>query len=544
MALTTFCQSDAAPFLLAQGLLAIACLMYAPSYLAGISRRRLVLHLGWFLVANLGLSGVFLASTPVRLLVAWEAMSLSGFFLISQACEQPKVREASWIYLVASQFGALCLMLWAAGASLLPPPVLALLGITGFGLKAGLVPLHGWLPEAHAAAPSHVSAFFSGSLVTAGLWGLRWLLEMPGLAASFSWSLLALGTVSALWGALGCLSQREFKRSLAFSTVENMGLMTGMLALAHLFPQVRETALWAFRIHLVAHALLKGLAFLAAGSVLHATGEADMDRLGGLLRRMPWTGTLFLIAAAGLSGLPGTPGFWGPFLFLSALFHAALSIPASGTALSLLGIAALVGLVEGLALAAFVRMMGFVFLGTPRSAAAEQAHESARPLKTAMAFLAACLALFLLVYLLPFAISALPREASFLGSGLVLLTVLLWLLRRRLLAVRETSSGPTWDCGYHAPTARMQYTATSFAQPLTSLFRMVRRDQEHEGDLFLVRQRIETQARDAFREKVFHPAWTLLRGRLSALRFLQSGQAQAYVLYIALTLVGLLLWKL
>jgi len=544
MALTSFRQSAATPFLVAQGLLALAGLMYAPGYLAGISRQRLAPHLGWFLAANAGLAGVFLASSPLRLLVSWEIMSLSGFFLVSQACEQPKVREASWIYLVASQLGALCLMLWAAGAALLPLPVLILLGLVGFGIKAGLVPLHGWLPEAHAAAPSHVSAFFSGSLTTAGLWGLLHIVEAPGISPAFLWAILILGVATALWGALGSLSQRELKRSLAFSTIENMGLMTGMLALSQLFPQVREIALWAFQIHLVAHALLKGLAFLAAGSVLHATGEADMDRLGGLIHRMPWTGTFFLIAAAGLSGLPGTPGFWGPFLFLSALFQAALSIPASGIALGLLGVAALVGLVEGLALATFVRMTAFVFLGTPRSAVAERAHESPWPLKAAMAFLVGCLGIFLLVYLLPFATSALPREATFLGLGLCLLTGLLWLLRGRLLARRTSAQGPTWDCGYHAPTTRMQYTATSFAQPLTGLFHMVRRRQEHEGDLFLIRQKLETQARDAFREKVFHPAWALLRERLAMLRFLQSGQAQAYVLYIALTLLGLLLWKL
>jgi hydrogenase-4 component B len=324
-------------------------------------------------------------------------------------------------------------------------------------------------------------------------------------------------------------------------------------------------------LHVLNHALFKGLLFLGAGCVLHATGTREIDRLGGLLRRMPWTGVCFLVGAAAISGLPPLNGFVSEFLIYVAAFRGAVgatgavAVVASG----LVTIAAL-ALIGGLAAACFTKAFGIVFLGEPRHACAARAHEVGPAMRGPMIFLAAaCLAVGVMpgaaMRILAPALALVARQGDpadsiaftqagdlvgMIGLGAALLVAGILaaaLLRGRLLRGRAVEATVTWDCGYARPTTRMQYTASSFAQPLTTLFRLVLRTETHAKPLvglFPRQGALVTETPDAFRETIFRPAFAAIGRTLGRLRPLQHGRMHLYVLYIVLTLIALIAWKL
>jgi formate hydrogenlyase subunit 3/multisubunit Na+/H+ antiporter MnhD subunit len=548
----------------------------------------------WFFF-NLLLASMLLVVTArngLLFLMSWELMSLASFFLVMFEGEKPGVREAGWTYLVTTHLGtALLLAMFALlsrkSGSLdfdaLGAPGLAgtafLLGLIGFGTKAGLMPLHVWLPEAHPAAPSFVSAVMSGVMIKTGIYGLlrmlTWLGEPP---AWWGWTLLAMGVVSGVGGVLYALSQHDLKRLLAYHSVENIGIIAmamgvGLLGVHYQIPAMAALGYAAALLHVVNHALFKSLLFLGAGSVLHAAGTGEIDRLGGLLKRMPVTGATFLIGAAAISGLPPLNGFVSEFLlYLGAamgLGSAARTIPA-WTLMSVLVIGGL-ALISGLAAACFTKAFGIVFLGEPRSAAAAEAHEAGAAMRWPMAILAAlCVAVGLSAPLWPRLLSSAvsvmmpaglaadaaasvrwavgPLTSVVCGSCVLLgLIVALAYFRRKLLAGRRVELSGTWDCGYAAPNARMQYTASSFARPLTSLFRLFLQPCEeiHEPrGLFPERAGLHTHAADLFRRGVYGPVFAGIGWIASKLRWLQEWRIQIYVLYIALTILILFIWKL
>ncbi len=546
----------------------------------------------WFcynlLVASMVL--LVLARDAVLFLVAWETMALSSFFLVAYERSKPAVRNAAWTYLVATHLGtgfllALFALLgrqaqswdFAAFAVVQLPPALAgvgfLLAVVGFGTKAGFMPLHVWLPEAHPAAPSHVSALLSGVMIKMGIYGLLRVLPFTGgPAAWWGWWLVGIGATSGVLGVLFALAQHDLKRLLAYHSVENIGIIAlglgiGYLGLAYGLPALAIGGFAGALLHVLNHALFKGLLFLGAGAVVHATGTRELDHLGGLLRRMPWTGTSFLVGAAAIAGLPPLNGFASEFLVYVGAFHGATT-PGAELAAPSLAVLAGLALIGGLAAACFAKAYGVVFLGEPRSPV--PAHDPGWRMQLPMLVLAlACVALGLgaplvLPVLSPVvavvtgaspdgALPSVAAPAAWLGTasmvslGLLALIAGLALVRRRLLAGRDVRQAVTWDCGYVAPTARMQYTASSFAQPLLRVFQValrVRGQGSVSTALFPAAASLETHTPDVAREKLFHPLYQGLTDLVARVRALQQGRVQVYVLYIVITISVLLLWKL
>jgi formate hydrogenlyase subunit 3/multisubunit Na+/H+ antiporter MnhD subunit len=542
----------------------------------------------WFfldlLIASLFV--VLTARNAILFLVAWEVMALASFFLVTWEDDRREVREAGWVYLVATHVGTAFLLAFFAilgtrahslefdALSLLPAGALGgacfLMAVAGFGTKAGFVPFHVWLPEAHPAAPSHVSALMSGLMIKTGIYGLLRALEFLGAPeAWWGWLLLGIGLVSGVFGVAFALVQHDLKRLLAYSSIENMGLVAlglglGVLGLVAGAPVVATLGFAAALVHVLNHALFKGLLFLAAGSVLHATGRLDLDGLGGLLRRMPRTGACALVGGAAIAGLPPLGGFVGEFLLFLAALQATLT-----PALAVPGVTVLVGvaLVAGLAAAAFTKVVGIGFLGHARSPEAASAHESDGGLTRPMLALALACLVAGFAWTWPFstvfgggpggAARPLPAGADLgailaptwtipmAGGILVALVGLLAWTRRRLLRGRLVRRSVTWDCGYAHPDARMQYTGSSYVLPLAELFQpLVRTRTEFAAPsgLFPGPSRLRTTTPALFRTLLYEPAFDRLRATLQRLKWLQHGRLQLYVLYIVVVFVVLLVW--
>lgn len=545
------------------------------------------------LVASMGLTLV--ARNGVLFLLSWESMALASFFLVTFEEERREVRRAGWTYMVATHLGTAALLAMftllagragsfeftalgrAAAASPGLSDLVFVLAVVGFGTKAGFMPLHIWLPEAHPAAPSHVSAVMSGVMIKTGIYGLlRVLLLLGSPPPWWGWLLVGIGVSSGVLGVLFALAQHDLKRLLAYHSVENIGIIAlglglGTVGVASGRPVLAVLGFGGGLLHVLNHALFKGLLFLGAGSVLHGAGTREIDRLGGLLRRMPWTGAAFLAGAAAISGLPPLNGFVSEFLIYLGAFRTAAEAGsgAPGVVPGLLCIGAL-ALIGGLATACFTKAFGIVFLGEPRSGHAERAHEAGPTMLFPMGALAVgCAA----IGLFPFwalralgptlhlvtrqpeaaveaalALAAGPLRMVALSAGLLLGALLALLcLRRLLLRGRPIEATGTWDCGYARPSPRMQYTASSFAQPLTALFRPVLRTRTHltpPAGLFPRPGALATETPDTFREELFRPVFAGVERLLSRLRLLQQGRIQLYVLYVVLTLIALMAWRL
>jgi hydrogenase-4 component B len=568
--------------------LAAVAAVYGRAYLLAGKRRPLGPPALFFnlLVASMAL--IALARDAIVLLVAWEGMGLTSFLLITFEHEKAEVRRAGWIYLVASQLSAalliafLMLLIGLAGSTgfaafghMAPPgpglaAALAALAIAACGVKAGLVPLHVWLPEAHAAASSHTSALMSGASIEIGLYGLLRALTFLPPAPWWGPALIVLGFAGATFGISQALAQRDLKRVLAYSSVENMGLVLIGLGIAFWGTALGSPALAALGalaagFHLWSHALMKGLLFLGAGSVLHGAGTRDLEALGGLSRRMPWTSAMLLLGAVAIAGLPPLNGFVGEWLLLRGLFAGSVVSGGAPGVAALLGVGAL-ALVGALAALCFVRLVGIALLGNPRSETAAQAHESSAALLLPMLALAggcALLSLRPLIALRPVAafagslfgarvaagVEALAPSLAMLGAVsaaiLFALAIAGALLASRLR--KPAAAPPTWDCGYAAPTARMQYTASSFAQIATAQLLppalAPRRIERLPAGPFPGPAAFRSEEEDPLTRSWYEPFLARCAGRLESLRFIQRGNVQAYLAYILFALVLLLLWK-
>lgn len=568
--------------------------VYGAGYLEGYRERKSI-GAAWFfynlLVSSMVL--VVLARNAVLFLVAWETMALVSFFLVTFEHDQESVREAGWIYLVATHLGTAFLLVfflllgretgsldfqrWSGGRLMAPgmAGLLFVLAVVGFGAKAGFMPFHVWLPEAHPAAPSHVSAVMSGVMIKTGIYGLVRTLTFLGAPQEWwGWVLVGIGLSSGILGVLFALAQHDLKRLLAYHSVENIGIIAlglgvGLIGISAKMPMVALLGFGGGLLHVVNHALFKGLLFMGAGSVKHATGTLEMDHLGGLLRRTPWTGTTFLVGAAAIAGLPPLNGFVSELLIFAGAYAgvATEGTPAAWPGLVVIGA---LGLIGGLAAACFAKAFGIVFLGEPRSAHGAGAHEAGWAMRWPMLLLAAmCLGIGVLAPMVVRPLGAvlaqlamMPLESVNTGVGLTTrilnlvvrttlvltgLVLLLAAVRRVLLKGRSVTTGATWDCGYAAPTARMQYTSSSFAQPLTCMFKMALRSRERlkrPTGLFPSDASLSTETPDLCRVNLYAPLFERVSWSLAKVRWIQHGKVQVYVLYIALTLLALLLWKL
>jgi hydrogenase-4 component B len=440
-----------------------------------------------------------------------------------------------------------------------------LLGLAGFGLKAGVMPLHVWLPPAHANAPSHVSALMSGVLIKMGIYGLMrltsWAIVPPPWWGEV---VLALGIVSGILGVVLAIGQHDLKRLLAYHSVENIGIICMGLGLALLArsagrPELVALGLGGALLHTWNHGLFKALLFLAAGSVVHGAGTRDIDRLGGLARAMPGTALAFLIGATAICGLPPLNGFISELLVYLGLVRAVSLGWISGAFA-----AAALSLVGALAVACFVKVYGVTFLGQPRSSAVERAHEAPATMRGPMAALTlGCVIVGLGSPLVaptldraarawaprlaaaPLRVLA-PLGAVTLSCGALVAALALiggWLaLRTRQVPARVG----TWDCGYAAPGARMQYTSSSFGQMVVALFSWVLRPRVHRAvpqGPFPGPQRFASHVPDVVLDDLMVPAVEAAGRGLRWFRWLQRGSVHAYLLYLLGTLVWLLLWQ-
>jgi hydrogenase-4 component B len=542
------------------------------------------LRLGFgVLVASL--AAVVIAADAIAFLIAWEIMALAAFLLVTTEDERGEVRQAGWVYLVSTHASVLVLialfgLLWADTGSLelrplasgAPAPAgtgaLFLLALLGFGLKAGIVPLHFWLPAAHANAPSHVSALLSGVVLKMGVYGLlRTLTLLPAPPPSVGVLLLALGAGSALYGVLFALGQHDLKRLLAYHSVENVGIIVMGLGLALIGVSTQQPA-WAALglagclLHVWNHALFKSLLFLAAGSVIHATGTREIDRLGGLARPMAGTAALFAVGAAAICGLPPLNGFVSELLiFVGLLRVTGDRVDGVWSAAPLA--APLLALAGALALACFVKAFGTVFLGAGRSEAAARAHESPLGMRAAMGLLAlGCIGIGLLPVLVMPALDRVVRAwvrmdppppplaelvpwapLMALNGALVAGVAAAALLLRARSRRRPAPVTVTWDCGYARPSPRMAYTASSFAQILVGLFGWLLRPRVSPAvasEIFPAARRFHVAVPEQVLDGVLAPLWTGFRRSLVPLRAVQQGRIQQYVMVVFLTLCALL----
>jgi hydrogenase-4 component B len=602
----------AAFFLLVLSLLAAAISMYSLGYVGGgiyTGRRTGVLG-AFYNALLLAAALVFTSANAFFFLISWEIMALCGFCLISFDHEKQEARSGAVLYFVMSHIGTGCLILGflvlfqgiggiapldysfdrfrslRGVLSLGQRDAAFLLFLAGFGVKAGIVPLHIWLPAAHPVAPSNISALLSGIIIKTGIYGMiRVFFDFLGTPPNW-WgvTVLTIGTVSALLGVLYALMEHDLKRLLAYHSIENIGIILMGLGAAMMFLHtdhlvLASLALIAALYHTLNHAIFKGLLFLGAGAVLHSARTRNMEEMGGLIKKMPTTAICFLVGSVAISALPPLNGFVSEWLTYQALLQGfgttsslvRIMFPLSGAMLALTG---------ALAAACFVKAFGISFLAQPRSDSARDAHEVSKSMLTGMILLsAACvfLGLFPTVFLKvldPITtqlsgqhLSDLPSltDGLVLGSahslggtvctaGLVLTGVCLlpiplvfWLWFGR---GTKTRIGPTWDCGLRGLTPAMEYTATGFSKPIRMIFKALfrpRREMHREYDYspyFAKTLRFESHIEEAFASRVYRP---LNRGiiRLSRrMRALQAGSIQAYLIYIFVTLVLLLLLAL
>jgi hydrogenase-4 component B len=525
------------------------------------------------LLASIGL--VLLSSNGLHFLIAWEVFAVAGYFLITLDRRRGEVRAAGWLYLGVSHAATLCLFAYFAvlaartGSWELGPmpdhPELApvfWLALAAFGTKAGLFPLHIWLPSAHANAPSHVSAIMSGVTIKVGIYGLMRFSGWVPVPAAAGWVVAFLGVASAVMGVAFALGQHDLKRLLAYHSVENIGIILIGFGFA-LIAREHGNAAWGWialaggLFHVWNHGLFKALLFLGAGSVLHATHTREMSRLGGLWRHLPWTAGLFALGAAAISGLPPLNGFISEWLVYLGLFDAVSSH--GSAALAAVCAAVLLAITGAMALACFIKVCGVVFLGAPRTDAAEHARECGLLMRVPMMVLAvACLAIGLMPAFFWPAIAraaacwnpawdamGTPPSLGVLGSfnlafalvAAAAVALLFWRCRRTGLR-----HAPTWDCGYVAPTPRMQYTAGSFARTITDwlacILRPQRRDDPPTGT-FPSRADFEERTPETVLELVFEPSGAAVLRVANAARRLQHGRVQAYLLYLVVGVVVL-----
>ncbi|HTQ31841.1 MAG TPA: proton-conducting transporter membrane subunit [Opitutaceae bacterium] len=528
----------------------------------------------WWNVMVLSMGGVLLSANGLHFLIAWELFAVSGYFLIALDRRQREARSSGWLYLAASHLGTLCLFAffgamaartgsWELGAmhgraDLAPLFWLALLG---FGAKAGLFPLHIWLPSAHANAPSHVSALMSGAAIKMGVYGIIRFSGWLPLPPAAGWVVIGLGAASALLGIAFAFAQNDLKRLLAYCSVENIGIIGiglggALLAATHGNAPWGRLLLAGALLHVWNHALFKSLLFFSAGSVLHATGTRQMSRLGGLWRSMPWTAGLFALGAAAISGLPPLNGFVSEWLVYFGLFDAATGRgPLAWAAMPAIVMLAMAG---ALALASFLKASAVVFLGAPRTKIAEHAHESGWLMRGPMLVMAAaCVAIGLAPFVFwPAVVRAVGEwnpawsmaepPAPLLTLSLMQVAFAALFLAAGIGLWRKTSAaglrrGPTWDCGYAAPTARMQYTGGSFAAIASGwffwLFQPERALRRPRGPFPARASRME-RVPETVLERIVEPAGGAVMRVAMAARRLQHGRLQYYIVYVAGGLVA------
>jgi hydrogenase-4 component B len=544
---------------------------------------RVALNYFFFTILTVSMALVACADNIVTFALCWEMMSLSSFFLVIYDFEKKAVRKAGYLYFAFAQGGALAIfaafgviysytgsMDFSTFASVPESAKILIftLAFIGFGSKAGIIPLHVWLPHAHPAAPSHVSAIMSGVMIKLGIYGIikMYLLLQP-TGAYYGELLIVIGSVSGVMGVVYALGQHNLKRLLAYSSVENIGIIllgvgVGMLGIAINKPVVAALGFAGGLLHVLNHAIFKSLLFLGAGAVQHYAGSLIIDQLGGLMKRMRFCGVAFLVGSLAICALPPFNGFISEFMIYSGSLGGVQTtlMPFLFLTLAILSLA----LIGGLAVATFTKVLGVVFLGDPRSTAAAEARQPGMAITFSMGILAVLCAFigffpYLIIpavsrasmLLLPgqqmpksLDLSAMMHHLSYSALGFTAFVVV-FILLRHLLRKGQPRYSNTWGCGFSQPNPRMQYTGSSFATDFLTLFKP-----------FVLVHEKSSPVHDVFPEPVHYHSKSiditevaLQRGIVQPIMYvtakfhwLQHGHIQLYIGYIFFAMVGLLFW--
>ena len=588
----------AAFFVLILGLLGAAASIYAIGYCKEYFGHRLWLMAACYNAFLLTMVFVFTISHVVAFLVAWEAMAIISFLLVNHEYEKPETRRASYVYLVMTHVGtvfiiAAFLTLSISAGSFdfanLHNAVLTestrnmvfLCALLGFGTKAGIIPVHVWLPLAHPAAPSHVSALMSGIMIKTAIYGLcRFFLDFLGIGPSW-WGeiVLALAILSCVLGVLYALMEHDLKKLLAYSSVENVGIILLGVGAGLVFMTKGQTVLaglaWAAALfHTLNHALFKSLLFLCAGSIVQAAHTKDFEKLGGLIKVMPLTAIAFLAGSAAISALPMFNGFVGEWLTFQALFYLPHGITGIAGKVAGAALVALLGLTGALAAMCFVKAFGITFLAKPRSEQAAQAKEAQGSMVLPLLVLAAlCIIIgvwpqpvvdMLKLVLVEAGLSS-PNLFAYQGVDLQIQTgqagttmgvltaaivflvgVLTAFLLVKMRGQARERQAETWTCGIY-PTARMEYTATGFSKPVRVAFSSILRPQRNTvvttdegGGRRLV---YHLSINYVLNDKLYRPFNESIIRVAQFLRKIQSGSLQLYISYILVVTVVALIWS-
>jgi len=591
-------------FNLILAILAIAVSVYSFGYLKEFEGKRNLGLFGFlFHLLLLSLTIVFTAANAFLFLIGWEVMALAAYGLVAFYHEQRESRQAGLLYLIMAHADVGCLLLGfalliqgsgsaefasfhAAAAHLSSGRQSAafVLFFLGFCIKAGVIPFHIWLPAAHPVAPSNASALLSGIVIKSGIYGITriFLDSLGGVPSWAGLAVLIVGVVSAVLGVLYALMEHDLKRLLAYHSIENIGIILMGLGAALIFrvaghPQLAGIALIAAMFHTLNHAIFKCLLFLGAGSVLHSTGTRNMEEMGGLIRPMPVTAFCFLIGAVAISGLPPLNGFvseWLTYQSLLAGFGATggltrILFPLAGSMLALTG---------ALAAACFVKAFGITFLALPRGHGSSHAHEAPHSMLMGMGGLtAACVVLGLgVTWFLPvfdamteqllgqrvvadlitgggFVLSAGTPHGGTVSTAIIAVSLLVLSLPAALLVLRTTrrfrrERGPVWDCGLPALSEENEYTATGFSKALRMIFSVLYKPRREIQAVFDVSPyfpkeiRFESEIEPTFEKWLYAPLQEFVFRVSSRMRTIQAGSIHAYLAYIFVTLVLLLLF--
>jgi hydrogenase-4 component B len=556
-------------------------ILYARVYLKAYAKRPadISLHYISYIMNQFAMIGIYCVQHMLVFLCVWEIMTLSAFLMVIFEHEKADTLKAGINYLVQSHIAIMFLtvaFLWVnvysdsfdfnavSGFTAHIHPALSfmlfLCFFIGFGIKAGFVPFHTWLPYAHPAAPSHVSGIMSGVLIKVGIYGiLRMILLIRVNYTLVGYTILVISVISGIYGVMLAIIQHNVKKLLAYHSIENIGIIgmgigLGCLGLGMNNPYLSFAGFAGALLHTLNHSLFKSLLFYAAGTVYQATHTMDIERLGGLIKKMPQTAALFLIASVAICGLPPFNGFISEFLIYSGMFNGMIANPLSSTLVLVSSLFALV-LMGGLAMLCFTKVFGIIFLGRARQVYSKEIDEAAFPRLFPQYIIAM---LILVVGLLPqffirlltpaislmtgakyhSALSVPVIETSKAVSGSVLVFLLLcfsiYRIRRKLTATRTNTISATWGCGYIAPSPRLQYTANSFVRSYRKLARPLLMMNKSEGeirDVFPGMIHSETHPYDKMEAVFIDTPLRFLKSFMGRFNFLQNGSAQFYILY-------------
>lgn len=570
-------------FILVVNLTVLTGFLYARGYLEPYYKLKDPLRFSIHYLAYLWLYFSMLLVVSIRdglsFLIVWEIMALSSFLLVIFDAEDRNVMKTGINYLIQMHVGMLVLLIafiiifketdWmsfdALGAYFSRKPNLPvfLLFFVGFGIKAGFIPLHTWLPQAHPAAPSHVSGVMSGVMIKMGIYGiLRVILELQNDLWAIGIILLIVSLVSGMLGVMMAIMQHDLKKLLAYHSIENIGIIgiglgLGVIGLASGNYVLSLLGFTGGILHVLNHSLFKSLLFFNAGSVYLSTHTRNIEKMGGLMKRMPYTALLFLVGSLAICGLPPFNGFISEYLIYLGMFK---SLSFTNLYQSFLVLGSILGLaaIGGLAIFCFTKAFGIVFLGEPRSEMAAGSHEMGKNMLipqlipvffiviiglASWSFVRPLLEMVIQDFRLPGMETALgpasynlSRISIISGIFVVMVTGLL-LYRKFHFRNKKIEYGPTWGCGYTAPTSKLQYTATSYADNYARLarpFLAVRRNMQpiREDEIFPAKRHFESHSFDIFKKYLIDTPVNFFLEILKKLAIMQTGQIQHYILYL------------